>query len=263
MSGIDHLLEVMTRLRDPENGCPWDLEQDFKSLAPYAIEEAYEVQDAIAKGDMANFKEELGDLLLQVVFQSEMARQQGLFTFDDVAQGIADKMISRHPHVFGETTAETSDAVLAQWDDIKLKERGAKSLLQNSILDDVPVNFPALIRAQKLQKRASKVGFDWPDAARVLDKVDEEINELKEELKNNNSTKIQEEFGDLLFVMVNLGRKLGIDCETALSDCNSKFYRRFNGIQNELKSKSKEFDECSLDELEAIWVQQKLKEKAA
>lgn len=267
MTGIDELLKVMNRLRDPNGGCPWDLEQDFASLAPYAIEEAYEVQDAIAKGDMAHFKEELGDLLLQVVFQSEMARQLGLFTFDDVAQGIADKMVSRHPHVFGDTTADTSadtsDAVLAQWDDIKLKERGAKPLLQNSILDDVPVNFPALMRAQKLQKKASKVGFDWPNAQKVFDKIEEEISELKQEIKDNNSSSIEEEYGDLLFAFVNLGRKLGIDCETALSKCNHKFYNRFNGIEIELKSNSKEFSDCSLDELEAIWVQQKLKEKAA
>lgn len=263
MAGIDELLKVMTRLRDPNGGCPWDLEQDFASLAPYAIEEAFEVQDAIAKGDMANFKEELGDLLLQVVFQSEMARQQGLFDFNDVAQGIADKMISRHPHVFGESEAGTSEAVLAQWDDIKQAERGAKSLLQNSILDDVPVNFPALMRAQKLQKKASKVGFDWPDAQQVFDKIEEEISELKQEIKADSSSKIEEEFGDLLFAFVNLGRKLGIDCETALTKCNQKFYRRFNGIENEVKAKSKQMTDYSLEELEEFWVQQKNKEKAA
>ncbi len=263
MAAIDELLKVMARLRDPNGGCPWDLEQDFASLAPYAIEEAYEVQDAINKGDMENFKEELGDLLLQVVFQSEMARQLGLFTFDDVAQGIADKMVSRHPHVFGDASAETSDAVLSQWDDIKQAERGLKSLPLNSILDEVPVNFPALMRAQKLQKKAAKVGFDWPDAQQVFDKIEEEIIELKQEIKSQSSTKIEEEFGDLLFAFVNLGRKLGLDCETALSKCNQKFYRRFNGIENEVKAKSQKMTDLSLEELEAIWIRQKLKEKAA
>ena len=263
MAAIDELLEVMTRLRDPDTGCPWDIEQDFASLAPYAIEEAFEVQDAIAKGDMANFREELGDLLLQVVFQSEMARQLGLFTFDDVAKGIADKMIFRHPHVFGDAVAGTADAVLAQWDDIKLAERGAKSLPQNSILDEVPINFPALMRAQKLQKKASKVGFDWPDAQQVFDKIEEEIIELKQEIKSQSSSKIEEEFGDLLFAFVNLGRKLGVDCETALTKCNQKFYRRFNGIEQEAKAISKEMKDLSLEEMEAIWIRQKLKEKAA
>ncbi len=263
MAGIDELLKVMTRLRDPNGGCPWDLEQDFASLAPYAIEEAFEVQDAIARGDMDNFREELGDLLLQVVFQSEMARQQNLFTFDDVARGIADKMVSRHPHVFGETTAKDAEAVLAQWDDIKQRERGLKSLPQNSILDEVPVNFPALMRAQKLQKKASKVGFDWPDAQQVFDKIEEEIIELKQEIKANSSSKIEEEFGDLLFAFVNLGRKLGVDCETALTKCNQKFYRRFNGIEREVKAQSKDMKDCTLEELEAIWVAQKNKEKAA
>ncbi len=263
MAAIDELLKVMARLRDPNGGCPWDLEQDFTSLAPYAIEEAYEVQDAISKGDMENFKEELGDLLLQVVFQSEMARQLGLFTFDDVAKGIADKMVSRHPHVFGDSTAETSDAVLVQWDEIKQVERGAKPLLHNSILDEIPVNFPALMRAQKLQKKAAKVGFDWPNAAQVFDKIEEEIYELKQEIKDQSLINIEEEFGDLLFAFVNLGRKLGLDCETALTKCNQKFYRRFNGIENEVKAESKQMTDLSLDELEAIWIRQKLKEKAA
>ena len=263
MASIDELLKVMARLRDPNGGCPWDLEQDFASLAPYAIEEAFEVQDAIAKGDMDNFREELGDLLLQVVFQSEMARQAGIFTFDDVAKGIADKMISRHPHVFGEAQAGTADAVLAQWDDIKAKEKATRPSSSESILDDVPVNFPALMRAQKLQKKAAKVGFDWPDAQQVFEKIEEEITELKHAIKENSLSNTEEEFGDLLFAFVNLGRKLGVDCETALTKCNQKFYRRFKGIENEVKSKSKNMKDCSLEELEAIWVQQKLKEKAA
>jgi ATP diphosphatase len=262
MAAIDELLRIMTRLRDPDGGCPWDLEQDFASLAPYAIEEAYEVQDAIAKGDMDHFKEELGDLLLQVVFQCEMARQLGLFTFDDVAKGISDKMVSRHPHVFGDASAETADKVLAQWDDIKLREKADKPA-SHSILDDVPVNLPAVTRAQKLQKKAAKVGFDWATPAQVFDKIEEEIIELKQAIEKSSSSEIEEEFGDLLFAFVNLGRKLGLDCETALTKCNQKFYRRFSGIEQQLKSSSKEFKDCTLDELEEIWVQQKIKEKAA
>ncbi len=260
---IDRLLEIMARLRNPDGGCPWDLEQDFETLTPYAVEEAYEVADAVARGDMENFREELGDLLLQVVFQSQMARERGLFTFDDVARSISDKMVSRHPHVFGDKSVHTADAVLAQWDDIKLKEKAAKPSAQQSILDDVPVNFPALMRAQKLQKRAAKVGFDWPETAHVLDKMQEEIEELKAELRSGDTAKIEEELGDLFFVLVNFGRKLGIDCETALTKCNQKFYRRFNGIEKEVKAKSKEMADCSLEELEAIWVEQKQKEKAA
>lgn len=263
MAAIDELLKIMTRLRDPNGGCPWDLEQDFKSLAPYAIEEAYEVQDAIAHGDMDHFKEELGDLLLQVVFQSEMARQLGLFTFDDVAKAISDKMVSRHPHVFGDTSADTADKVLAQWDDIKLREKAQKQQKQTSILDDVPVNLPAVMRGQKLQKKAAKVGFDWATSEQVFDKIEEEIAELKQAITDGSSTDVEEEFGDLMFALVNLGRKLGLDCETALTKCNQKFYRRFSGIEAELNAQSKDIKACSLDELEAIWIRQKLKEKAA
>ena len=264
MAAIDELLTIMKRLRDPQGGCPWDLEQDFASLAPYAIEEAYEVQDAIAKGDMDNFKEELGDLLLQIVFQSEMARQAGLFTFDDVAKAISDKMVSRHPHVFGEADAATAGAVLDQWDAIKDREKAAKvNGKKTYLLDDVPVALPALTKAQKLQKKAAKVGFDWAEASQVLHKIKEEISELEEAISEDSSTHIEEEFGDLLFAFVNLGRKLGLDTETALTKCNNKFYRRFNGIEDEVNKSGKEFKDFTLDQLEEFWVQQKLKEKVS
>lgn len=260
---IEFLRDIMKRLRDPKNGCPWDIEQDFQSLTPYAIEEAYEVADAVARNDMDNFKEELGDLLLQVVFQAQMASEQGLFSFDDVAQGIADKMISRHPHVFGDANAETSGAVLQQWDEIKELEKASKSRISNSILDDVPVGLPALTRAQKIQKKAAKVGFDWLDAQQVFDKIEEEINELKQEIIDQSSSdNLEEEFGDLLFAFVNLGRKLGIDCETALTKCNQKFYRRFNGIEKSVNYLNKKMNDFSLSELEEFWIVEKQKEKS-
>lgn len=259
---IDCLRDIMKRLRNPVNGCPWDIEQDFQSLTPYAIEEAYEVADAVARNDMENFKEELGDLLLQVVFQAQMATEQGLFSFDDVAQGIADKMVSRHPHVFGDANAKTTGAVLQQWDEIKELEKASKAQKSNSILDDVPIALPALTRAQKIQKKAAKTGFDWPDAQQVFDKIEEEISELKQEIINQSSSNnIEEEFGDLLFAFVNLGRKLDLDCETALTKCNQKFYRRFSGIEKSVRNLNKEMNDFSLFELEEFWVTEKQKEK--
>ena len=256
---IDRLIALMQSLRDPDGGCPWDLEQDFKSIAPYTIEESYEVADAAARGDVNDLKEELGDLLLQVVFHAQMATEKNLFTFEDVAAGFVDKMVVRHPHVFGDATANTSEAVLAQWDEIKKREKATKAAKQQSILDDVPVNFPALMRAQKLQKKAASVGFEWPLLDQVLDKLQEEITELKEELKQKNPEKITEEFGDLLFVVVNAGRKMGVDCEAALSACNMKFYNRFNGIERNIKASNKDFKDYTLAELEQIWAAQKNK----
>lgn len=257
--GITQLLAIMARLRDPKNGCPWDVEQDFKSIAAYTLEEAYEVVDAIEKNDMPALKEELGDLLLQVVFHAQMAAEANLFTFDDVAQAVTDKMISRHPHVFGDTNVTTADGVLKQWDEIKAAEKAAQATIQNSILDGVPVTHTALTRAQKLQKKAAKVGFDWPTTAPIFDKINEEINELKQAITEESSDDISEELGDILFAVVNLGRKLGVDSETALRQCNNKFYNRFNGIEREIKSKNKEFSHYSLDELEDIWQRQKKK----
>jgi MazG family protein len=256
------LLDVMARLRDPEGGCPWDLVQNFKTIAPYTIEEAYEVAEAIRLNDMTSLKEELGDLLLQVVFHARMAEEAGHFTFADVAQGIADKMIGRHPHVFGSENAENSNDVKLLWDDIKDRERAVKSDDFGSILDDVPVAMPAIMRAQKLQKRAARVGFEWENYHGVLDKIEEEIAELRQAEAQNDAKAVHEEIGDLLFCMVNLGRMMGVDCESALRDCNDKFINRFNGIEKELKAKNKDFSDLTLAELETIWQMQKHKERA-
>ncbi len=255
---IEQLVTIMSRLRDPQKGCPWDVEQDFKSIAPYTLEEAYEVVDAIEKNDMPALKDELGDLLLQVVFHAQMAEEAGLFTFDDVAKFVTDKMISRHPHVFGDAHVTTAEGVLTQWEDLKALEKKDK-LPQNSILDDVPVAHTALVRAQKIQKKAAKVGFDWPDTAPIFDKIEEEINELKQAVVDKSSSEIEEELGDILFAVVNLGRKLGVDSETALRQCNNKFYKRFNGIENQVKLENKDFSDYTLEELEKIWQDQKRK----
>jgi ATP diphosphatase len=259
---IQSLLDVMTRLRNKENGCPWDVVQTFETIAPYTIEEAYEVADAIQSGDMNHLKEELGDLLLQVVFHAQMAREAGLFNFDDVAAGVAAKMISRHPHVFGDKQAELPSDVMVLWEDQKDKEKAAKVKVQESILDDVPLALPAIMRAQKLQKRAARVGFEWEKAIDVLDKLEEEIAELRQAIGSKDAKEIHEEIGDMMFCVVNFGRMLDVDCEQSLRDTNDKFKRRFKGIEKELKFRNKEFSDTSLAELEEIWQQQKQKEKA-
>jgi len=256
------LLSVMARLRDPDGGCPWDLVQTYDTIAPYTIEEAYEVAEAIRLNDMASLKEELGDLLLQVVFHARMAEEAGTFTFADVAQGIADKMVSRHPHVFGQADAKTSNDVKILWDDIKDQEKAGKANDFESILDDVPLAMPAIMRAQKLQKRAARVGFEWKNYLGVLDKIEEEIAELRQAEDQKDAKAVHEEIGDLLFCVVNLGRMMGVDCEDSLRSCNDKFKRRFNGIEKELKVKNKEFSDTNLDELEALWQAQKIKERA-
>jgi ATP diphosphatase len=261
-TGITALTDVMERLRDPETGCPWDVVQTFETIAPYTIEEAYEVADAINSGDMDHVREELGDLLLQVVFHARMAEEKGLFNFDDVAAGVAAKMVSRHPHVFGDKSAETPADVVDLWEDQKDKEKAGKPKVNQSILDDVPLALPAIIRAQKLQKRAARVGFEWEKAVNVLDKLEEEIAELREAIGSKDAKEIHEEIGDMMFCVVNFGRMLDVDCEQSLRDTNDKFKRRFNGIENELKLKHKEFSDVSLDELEEIWQAQKLKERA-
>lgn len=265
-TGITALTDVMTRLRDPETGCPWDIEQTFQTIAPYTIEEAYEVADAINSGDMNHVKEELGDLLLQVVFHSQMANEQNLFTFDDVAAAVAAKMITRHPHVFGEKSAETAGDVITIWEDQKDRERAQKTSgqteMNQSLLDDVPLALPAIMRAQKLQKRAARVGFEWEKATDVLDKLEEEITELREAIGSKNAKEIHEEIGDMMFCVVNFGRMLDVDCEQSLRDTNDKFKRRFNGIENELKQRNQQFSDVSLNELEEIWQAQKMKERA-
>lgn len=257
---IHELIAVMKRLRDPHGGCPWDIEQDFKSIAPYTIEEAYEVFDAIEQGDMAALEDELGDLLLQVVYHAQMASEAGYFDFDDVAAHVTAKMIHRHPHVFGDAKAASAADVEGRiWEDQKAQEKRKKN--QDSILADVPLALPAVLRAQKLQKRAARVGFEWPEAIQVLDKLEEEIQELRQAIENKDQANIHEEIGDALFCVINYGRMIGVDCETALRDVNQKFERRFRGIERELKARGKTFEQTTLDEMESIWIAEKLKEK--
>ena len=251
----------MARLRDPDGGCPWDVEQDFRSIAPYTIEEAYEVADAIERNDMRDLQDELGDLLLQVVFHAQMAKEAGLFDFDDVCRSINDKMIRRHPHVFGDESQRDSETQTQAWEEQKALERkqGNKG---HSLLDDVPVALPALKRAQKLQKRAATVGFDWPNPERVLAKVDEEIAEVRDAMMHNDQSAIDEEVGDLLFVCTNLGRKLKVDVEAATRSANAKFERRFRHIEQRLEAQQRTTTEASLDEMEALWDEAKQIEKA-
>lgn len=259
---IQRLLDMMARLRNPDGGCPWDVAQTFESIAPYTIEEAYEVADAIERKDMADLKDELGDLLLQVVFHSRMAEEAGLFTFEDVAGAVTDKMISRHPHVYGDAVAASAADVEGRiWEEQKDKEKKLKRA--ESILDDVTRGLPSVMRAQKLQKRAARVGFEWPEAVNVLDKLEEEIQELREAINANDKENIHEEIGDLMFCVVNFGRMLGVDCETSLRDVNSKFERRFRGIEQTLKAKNITLEDATLEQMEEIWQDIKKAEKAA
>jgi MazG family protein len=258
---IERLLEIMARLRDPETGCPWDMEQDFASIAPYTIEEAYEVADAIARGDMSDLREELGDLLLQVVFHSQMADEAGLFDFDAVTEAISDKMIRRHPHVFGDATERDSKTQTVAWEAQKAAERAAKGAQDPSLLADIPFALPALKRAEKLTKRAARVGFDWPDAERVFEKFEEEAAELRAALKAGDAENAAEEMGDILFVCANLARKLDIDPETALRAANAKFERRFRSIEKALEEKGETLSEATLETMESLWLEAKAAEK--
>jgi MazG family protein len=259
---IAELLAIMRRLRDPDGGCPWDLEQNFKTIAPYTIEEAYEVAAAIEHGDYVQLQDELGDLLLQVVFHAQMADEQGLFAFPDVVRAICGKMVRRHPHVFGKGAAKTPAAVSLAWDEIKRRERADKPEKPAGLLDDVPAAFPALTRAVKLQNRAAEVGFDWPSVFEVTDKIAEEIGELTEAAVSGDSHKIAEEFGDLLFAMANFARHLRIDPEAALRAANAKFVRRFKVIEAGLEAKGRSLEEASLEEMEALWQEAKRSEPA-
>ena len=272
------LIAVMAALRTPVSGCPWDLEQSFATIAPYTIEEAYEVADAIARGDMADLKEELGDLLLQVVYHAQLAEEQGVFAFPDVADGITTKMIRRHPHVFGDETARNAGMAKDAWERIKAAERAAKAQERRrlgiessepaSLLDDVPVGMPALTRAVKLQEKAARVGFDWPSLAPVLDKMKEELAELEETLSDGaaptegDSARIEEELGDLMFVMANVARHLKLDPEAALRRANDKFCRRFAHIEAELAARGKTPAQSSLEEMDEIWNEVRARDKA-
>ena len=255
------LLAIMSGLRDRETGCPWDVEQTFKTIAPYTIEEAYEVADAIDRGDMADLKDELGDLMFQVVFHSQMADEAGHFRFEDVVDAISDKMIRRHPHVFGDADQRDVAAQTAAWEAQKAAERDARGKTDRSILADLPVALPALKRAGKLTKRAARVGFDWPNVDQVFDKLDEELAELKAALKDGSQAHISEELGDLLFVLANLGRKLDVEPETALRDANAKFERRFRYIEKNIDKTGTSIEEASLDAMERLWLEAKAAER--
>jgi ATP diphosphatase len=257
MTPIERLKEIMAMLRDPEKGCPWDKEQDFKSIAPHTIEEAYEVVDAIEKNDMNALKEELGDLLLQVIFYAQMADEAGYFNFDDVAGTINKKLVDRHPHIFGDADIKTATEQEISWENLKKQERDKKA--QNgkaSVLDGVAITLPALTRAVKIQARAAKVGFDWTNLDDVFAKIEEEIGELKEAIAKDSN--IEEEYGDLLFVMSNLGRKLKLDPEVAIRGCIAKFERRFQYIEKSLTDRGVKFEDSSLAEMDVLWNEAKL-----
>ncbi len=253
---IETLLAVMRRLRDPERGCPWDVEQTFETIAPYTIEEAYEVADAISRGNMEDLREELGDLLLQVVFHARMAEEEGHFAFPDVVQAINDKMIFRHPHVFG-AEHERGRVQEGFWERAKDAEKARKATAGKdepvSVLDDVPLALPALTRAEKLQKRAARAGYDWPDAEGVLTKLNEELTELQEAVRKGDRDGMEDELGDLLFTIVNLARHLKVDPEKALRRANDKFSRRFRVAERMAQEKGHALDALSADELDALW----------
>jgi len=251
-AGIERLLEIMRRLRDPQTGCPWDIEQDFASIAPYTIEEAYEVADAIEREAWDEMEGELGDLLLQTVYFTQMGEEVGHFSFQSVVRAISDKMVARHPHVFGDESRDKSaEQQTADWETIKAAERSGKA--QSGALDGVAANLPALLRAYKLQKRAARVGFDWPDASHVLDKITEEAGELAEARDTLGPDEIEEEFGDLLFVMANLARHLNVEPEAALRRANAKFIRRFEGVEARLAKMGKSPSDSDLAEMDALW----------
>jgi ATP diphosphatase len=250
---IQRLLEIMAALRAPQTGCPWDLKQTFSTIAPYTIEEAYEVADAIARDDLADLKDELGDLLLQVVFHARMAEEQGAFDFGDVVEAITAKMIRRHPHVFGDKRDLAPDEVNALWSQIKAREKAEKPTRNESLLADVPVALPGLTRAVKLQAKAATVGFDWNDARLVLDKIREETAEIEAALASEDAAAIAEETGDLLFAVANLARHIGADPEAAIRGTNEKFARRFAYIESEIARSGKKLGEVSLAEMDALW----------
>ncbi|MBT0956509.1 nucleoside triphosphate pyrophosphohydrolase [Alphaproteobacteria bacterium KMM 3653] len=258
--GMPRLLEIMRRLRDPKGGCPWDIEQTYETIAPYTIEEAYEVADAVTRGAWEELKGELGDLLLQVVYFAQMAQEDGHFDFADIARAISDKMVARHPHVFGDESRDKSaHQQTIDWEVQKQAERDAKG--EDRVLDGVALGLPALTRALKLQKRAARVGFDWNDPKAVLAKIVEESQELAEAAENADPDAIEDEMGDLLFVTANLARHLGVDPEAALRRTNEKFIRRFNSIEDDLKAQGSTPAKASLAEMDRLWDAAKAREK--
>jgi tetrapyrrole methylase family protein/MazG family protein/ATP diphosphatase len=258
-SAIDELLEVMARLRDPQGGCAWDLEQTFATIAPYTIEEAYEVADAIQRGDMTDLEEELGDLLLQVVFHARIAEELGAFAFEDVARAITEKMIRRHPHVFGEVKMRSSAEQTLAWEEAKAKERAARG---ESWLDAVAVTLPALTRAVKLSARAARVGFVWPSLGEVMAKLHEEVGELEAEVAAGDRTRIGAELGDVLFVCANIARALDIDPDDALRATNAKFVRRFGHIERRLAEDGRTPDQSTLEEMDGLWDEARAADRA-
>ena len=271
MYQLDDLLHLMARLRDPQHGCPWDLRQDYASIVPHTLEEAYEVADTIARRDFPQLRGELGDLLFQVVYYSQLGREDGHFDFAQVVDGITRKLVRRHPHVFpdgdlhGPLDLPRLDeaTIKRRWEEIKAEERAEKAAApeQLSLLDDVPAALPALSRAAKLQKRAANVGFDWADATPVVAKIQEELDEVREAMANGQAAQVAEEVGDLLFVMVNLARHLHVDAEDALRQANAKFERRFRFIEEALKAQDRTPQEASLEEMDALWDAAKVEEK--
>jgi len=269
---ISRLIEIMAALRNPETGCPWDIEQDFESIKPYTLEEAYEVADAIERKDMDDLCDELGDLLLQVVFHARMAEEAGEFSFGDVVEAITRKMIRRHPHVFARSDADTPDAVKKQWDEIKQAEkreraerrarRGMSEDFKAGFLGSVQRSFPALTEALKLQERAAKVGFDWSAPEPILDKIEEEVDELRVALHEGDKSKVSDELGDLIFAVVNIGRHVKADPEQALRGTNTKFRRRFNHIETVLDAGGESLEAASLERMEEIWQAAKAIERA-
>jgi len=269
---ISRLIEIMAALRDKDTGCPWDVEQDFSTIAPYTLEETYEVLEAIERNDLVNLEEELGDLLLQVAFHAQMADELGAFDFGDVVNGITKKLIRRHPHVFGDEEAKASGMVKGIWERIKAEEKAEKAALRDekglppeadksSLLADIPLEMPALQRAQKIQDKVAKVGFDWDDPLLVLDKVEEEIAEVRQAIEGGQANEIKDEIGDLLFTVVNLARQLDQDSEAALRGCNEKFRRRFSHIETSVAANGESLKGAPLEKMEALWQEAKKLEK--
>ncbi len=268
-AGVERLIDIMAALRDPERGCPWDRKQTFATIAPYTIEEAYEVADAIERGAMDDLKDELGDLLLQVVYHARMAEEEGAFAFRDVTEAISSKMVRRHPHVFGD---EGGDGGAHQWEAIKRQEREAKEAQNGltpacSLFGDIPAGLPAIAKSRKLQRRAARMGFDWPTIEPILDKLEEELLELRAEITSPPDSEQEkrqfEEFGDVMFVVVNLGLRLGIDAEAALRAANAKFIRRMESVAAQAKENGQTLETMTLDEMNVLWDRVKNEEKKA
>ncbi len=264
MSNINRLLDIMARLRDPQSGCPWDREQTFASILPYTLEEVYEVAESIDQGDMDELKAELGDLLFQVVFYAQMAKEQGEFTFDEIVDGIADKLVARHPHVFSDADIRSAEAQTQAWEQHKERERAEKAAQEGrppSVLDNIPVALPAVMRAGKLQRRAARVGFDWPEIGPVLDKMEEEIGEIREAIAaGGHKEEMEHEIGDLMFACVNLARHAKIDPEVAIRGVNQRFEARFRRVEVLASEQGKTLPEMSLEAMDALWEQAKAEE---